>query len=73
MDVDAAFALMDAVAMKKAEDEAAAKSSGEPLGFTFPLDVLPLYRREVQAAKKIIRRAAYTKREIRRGDFPEAV
>jgi hypothetical protein len=69
--VDKAFGLLDAVAMKKAEDEAAAKSGEEP-PFTFPLDVLDAYRLQVQAAASIVRLAAYTKREIRRGDFPEA-
>jgi hypothetical protein len=71
IDVDHAFALMDAIAMNKAEDEAT--KTGEEPAFTFPLEALSLYRSQLQAAKRIVHRAAYTKREIRRGDFPEAI
>jgi hypothetical protein len=70
LDVDAAFSLMDAVAMAKAEDEATAKESGEPLGFGLAMDVLALYRREVEAAKAIVYYAAFTKLENRRGKIP---
>lgn len=70
--VDKAFGLLDAVAMKKAEDQAAAKPGEEPR-FTFPLDLVGAYRLKVQAAAHIVCVAAYTKREIRRGDFPEPI
>jgi hypothetical protein len=71
IDVDAAFSLMDTVAMKKAEDEAAAKKANEPLGFSFPMDVLAIYRREVEAAKLIVHHAAFTKIEHWRRKVPE--
>jgi hypothetical protein len=63
LDVDAAFSLMDTVAMAKAEDEATAKESTEPLGFSLLMDVLAIYRREVEAAKVIVYYAAFTKIE----------
>jgi hypothetical protein len=70
--VDRAFGLLDAVAMRKEEDQAAAEPGKEP-GFTLPLDIVRAYRLQVQAAAHIVRVAAYTKREIRRGDFPEVI
>lgn len=70
--VDKAFGLLDAVAMRKAEDQAAAKPGEEP-SLGLPMDVVRAYRLQVQAAARIVRVAAYTKREIRRGDFPEAI
>jgi hypothetical protein len=70
LDVDAAFSLLDAMAMNKAENQAEVARTGGPLVFTFPLDTLPMYWRHVQAAKIIIHRAAFTKREERKGDIP---
>lgn len=70
LSVDAAFALLDAVAMKKAEDEATAEAQGTPVGFTLPMEVVAGYRETVEAATTIVHYAAFTKIEKWRRRIP---